>query len=142
MRILWNAFVAAIVIYGIIVWLLRNPGDPPTTAAAVLPILRPVFYAFGLLEFLLSFVLRRRLGGSLGAGSTALGSSMPASGRVPPAANGGGKAAPPPGAILGWALLESVAILGLVLGLLGRGLIDAFPLLLLAFLGMLLQRPD
>lgn len=143
MRILWFAFLAAIVIDAIVVWIVRGPGSGPSAAAAALPVLRPVFYVFGIVEFLLSFVLRRRFGGA-GGGTGATAGSGTGSGEPSgaPARRGApaGSAAPM-GTILGWALLESVAILGLVLGFLGAGLIDAFPLMVLAFLGMMLQRP-
>jgi hypothetical protein len=148
--IIWLNFIAGIFVYVVVILLVRKTAGapPPAPAASFLPTLRWVFYGVGVIDLAVSFALRRWMGSTRGGtgggpGPRTTDATVATPGPLPTTLGSSeASALPLSGLIVGWALCESIAILGLVLAFLGGGLGDAIPLFALALAGLALQRPS
>lgn len=124
LRVLWIAFLTAAILYLLVGYLITR-GRGVGIAPQVRPeLLRLVFYGVGGMMLIVAFVLRRQLMGRVY--------------REPYAAMIGLQAA----MVAGWAVSETVGILGLVVILLGGAYADGLPFILAALLAIAVQRPN
>ena len=122
-KILWILFLATTLLYLVVALLLAGTRSAPAEPNPVLGTLRIVFLFLGAILLLLAFWIRRALLARTPApGPDRSRQHMTAS-------------------VIGWGMLETIAILGLLLVILGGGLLDAVPYFLVAVLGILRQRP-
>ena len=123
--IIWGAFLTAGVLYLAVGYLItQGRRSAPLAEPEYLNDLRTIFYALAGILLLGGFWLRRRL--------------MNRAHSEPTAALIGAQAA----MVVGWALSETVAILGLALVLLGGRWQVGLPFIGLAFVAIVLQRPE
>ncbi len=123
LTLLWIAFLAATVAYvGVGALIHRSRGEAGMSHVD-LRLVRPVFWIAGTLGLGIALLLRRRLlARAFRDGDAALIGVQSA-------------------LVVGWAAVETVALIGLVLILLGGSLIDAAPFFLASFLVIARQRP-
>ncbi|MBM3286311.1 MAG: hypothetical protein FJY88_03015 [Candidatus Eisenbacteria bacterium] len=122
--IIWAAFLLVVVSYLVILLLTARERPARGLAEAPLATVRMIFYALGAGMLVASVLLRCLLDQrSYTYADEALRGSLLS-------------------LIVGLAMAESVAILGVVLAFLGGGWKDAVPFLVAGFAGVLLQRPD
>ncbi len=123
-RRIWATMLASPILYLLVcLFLLKTRGEA-TEPMGSLPTLRTVFLVGGAIEFVFaSWLHRTLLTRSLRQPTT------PVPAILPPF-------------LVGWAFLEAIAILGLVLTFLGGGLIDAAPFFAAGFLGIFRMKPN
>lgn len=121
---LWVAFLAATILYVVVAYMLLRSRAPGVAPAIDTRAVRPFFWIAGALGLGFALLLRRRLltRGFRDADAALIGvqSAM----------------------VVGWAAVEAVAIVGLVLVILGGNLLDGAPFFLAAFLTLAWQRPS
>lgn len=124
LRLIWIAFLAACLFYGVVALMLSSSRSPGPRPIAAVPSLKYLFYAVGGIFFSVSLLLKRRLGSGSGQDAqTAFRGTLTAM-------------------VAGLAVMEAVPILGIVLVALGGALADAVPLIVGGAIGVLLLRPD
>jgi F0F1-type ATP synthase membrane subunit c/vacuolar-type H+-ATPase subunit K len=128
LQILWFAMVLAVVIYGVVGWVVAG-ADPPVIRWTEMPVLAVL--AVGIVALISAFIIPSVILRNRGDGRSGM--------RVAPAYNVPARVTQI--LILRFALLESAAICGLVAAFLGKSVQLYLPLGFLACVGMVLSFP-
>ncbi|MDM7915120.1 MAG: hypothetical protein ACE15D_10225 [Candidatus Eisenbacteria bacterium] len=141
--ILWIAFVIAILTYVGVAFFFVSQRRTPVLDVSTIRTLTVVFYVAGFGLFFFALFWRRPRYSPYGGGGTA--------GQPMPTQPGGATGMPPvygttpapivPVLLVKWAIMEAVAILGLVLVALAGPFNEAFPLMIVGLVGLLRHRP-